>query len=69
MENALSLANLAAAERKVHSQNGEDGVIAALFAALGTTNRHFVEFGVEDGTECNCAKLLDEGWTGLMMAA
>ena len=67
MEDDLSLANLVAAERKFHSQNGEDGVIAALFAAIGTTNRRFVEFGVEGGVECNVANLLPQGWTGLMM--
>ena len=63
----MFLTNLAAAERKVYSQNGEDGVIEAIFAAIGLTNRYFVEFGVEDATECNTAYLLQQGWTGLMM--
>jgi tetratricopeptide (TPR) repeat protein len=61
------LANLEAAEKKVRSQHGEDGVIEAIFAAIGVTNRYFVEFGVEDATECNTACLLQQGWTGLMM--
>jgi tetratricopeptide (TPR) repeat protein len=63
----VSLTDLAAAEKKVRSQNGEDGVIEVIFAAIGVTNRYFVEFGVDDATECNTACLLQQGWTGLMM--
>lgn len=54
-------------ERKEFSQNGEDGIIAAIFAMIGTTNRNYVEFGVEDGRECNTRYLLKRGWTGLLM--
>jgi hypothetical protein len=50
---------------KVYSQNDEDGIIAEIFRRIGTTNRTFVEFGVETGAECNSAKLLVEGWRGL----
>jgi hypothetical protein len=50
---------------KVYSQNDEDGIIAEIFRRIGTTNRTFVEFGVETGVECNTAKLLVEGWRGL----
>lgn len=63
----MSLSNLEAREKKIYSQNGEDGIIEALFETLGTTNRYFVEFGVEDGVECNTAALLERGWNGLMM--
>jgi hypothetical protein len=63
----MSLANLAAAERKIHSQNGEDGVIEAIFDEIGVTNRYFVEFGVQHATECNTLNLLLKGWNGLMM--
>jgi hypothetical protein len=59
--------NLEAAERQIYSQNGEDGVIEAIFAAIGTTNRYFVEFGCEDGSECNAANLVQQGWRGLSM--
>jgi hypothetical protein len=65
----MPLENLEACEQKVYSQNGEDGVIQAIFAAIGVTNRYFVEFGCEDGSECNTANLLDQGWTGLWMDA
>lgn len=60
---------LANSERKITSQNGEDGVIEAIFGVIGVTNRYFVEFGVQDATECNTANLLWKGWTGLMMDA
>src|SRR5215472_9002505 len=50
---------------KVHSQSDEDGIIAKIFSRIGTTNRVFVEIGVEVGTECNTRQLLDRGWSGL----
>lgn len=60
-----SSAQLHRHERRVTSQNGEDGIIQALFDAIGTTNRHAVEFGAGVGpTECNSLRLVDEdGWT------
>ncbi|WP_423929612.1 hypothetical protein [Candidatus Palauibacter sp.] len=55
-------------EFKVSSQNGEDGLIAFIFSEIGVTNRRFVEFGVGDGRECNCANLaIRFGWSGLML--
>lgn len=62
-----SFSNLEACERRVSSQNGEDGVIEAIFNAIGVTNRYFVEFGCEQAVECNTAYLLTQGWTGLLM--
>jgi len=57
-------------EYKVRSQNGEDGILAALFRSLGTSRGYGVEFGVGDGSECNLAHLVkDRGWWGLMMEA
>ena len=57
--------NLSVAELKVFSQNGEDGIIAELVRCLPVESRYFVEFGVEDGTECN-TRLLSEAfdWSG-----
>ncbi len=60
-------ADLERFERKVYSQNGEDGVIEAIFTILGVTNRFFVEFGCGSATECNTALLLEKGWRGLLM--
>jgi hypothetical protein len=65
----LPLAELWLFERKLYSQNGEDGILNAIFEAVGVTNRVFVEFGCGDATECNTANLLAQGWTGLLMDA
>jgi hypothetical protein len=63
----MTFPDLESREKKILSQNGEDGVIEALFETIGVTNRYFVEFGVGDATECNTAALLERGWRGLMM--
>ena len=55
-------------ERKVFSQNGEDGILGEIFRRLGTDKPYFVEFGVEDGLECNTAYLSRrKEWDGLMI--
>jgi Methyltransferase FkbM domain len=61
---------LHAAEARAYSQNGEDGAIAWLLSEIGAPRRTFVEFGIEDGRECNTANLARTfGWSGLMMEA
>lgn len=50
-----------------YSQNGEDGIIKMILHKIGVTNRFFVEFGVEDGKECNTRALRESGWDGLQM--
>jgi hypothetical protein len=50
---------------KVYSQNDEDGMIAEIFNRIGTTNKQFVEFGVQDGLESNTHFLLHKGWHGI----
>ncbi len=50
---------------KVYSQNDEDGIIEEIFNRIGTTDKFFVEFGVENGLECNSHYLLFKGWRGL----
>ncbi|NEQ67493.1 MAG: FkbM family methyltransferase [Symploca sp. SIO2D2] len=55
-------------ERRLYSQNGEDGIINAIFTKIGLTNQFFVEFGVGNGTECNTRYLREQkNWTGLMI--
>jgi hypothetical protein len=51
-------------ERKIFSQNGEDGIVAEL-ARLLDPPRFFVEFGVESGIECNTRALKHAGWCGI----
>jgi hypothetical protein len=51
---------------KVFSQNGEDGIIQEIFRRINTTNRFFVEFGVESGEQCNTRYLAEcLGWSGV----
>jgi len=40
-------------EYQSFSQYGEDGIIQEIFNRIGTTNKYFMEFGVENGLECN----------------
>lgn len=55
-------------EKRVYSQNGEDGIIEEIFSRIGTANRYCVEFGVGDGSECMIKKLVTQhGWSGLAM--
>lgn len=54
---------------KMYSQSDEDGIVQEIFRRIGTTNRKFVEFGVEAGLECITAKLLLEGWSGQWIEA
>lgn len=52
-------------EKSVFSQNGEDGILAHVFAELGVSNGRFVEIGAADGQQ-NCTRALAEnGWQGL----
>jgi hypothetical protein len=62
-----SSAQLHRHESSVYSQNGEDGILVALFDTIGTTNRFLVEFGAGVGDECNSRLLVEQGWTGLRM--
>jgi FkbM family methyltransferase len=56
-------------ENKLHSQNGEDGVIASIFEAIGLTDRFFVEISCDDGSESNTRKLLEiDGWSGVRIS-
>jgi hypothetical protein len=52
---------------KIFSQSDEDGIIQEIFRRIGTAYKRFIEFGVEDGTECNTRLLLMLGWTGLWL--
>ena len=48
-----------------YSQNGEEGVLEAIFAGIGDTNRYLVDLGAGDGKELsNTLALLESGWSG-----
>ncbi|MBF0323198.1 MAG: FkbM family methyltransferase, partial [Magnetococcales bacterium] len=50
-----------------YSQNDEDGIIAEIFRRIGTTNCTFLEFGIDNGLECNTLLLTYKGWRGVWM--
>lgn len=52
---------------KVYSQNDEDGILQEIFRRIGTTNKIFVEFGVQNGLESIGHYLLHQGWKGLWL--
>ena len=52
-------------EAAKHSQNGEDGIVAEIFARIGVTSSSFIEIGAADGVENCTAALVDTGWRGL----
>lgn len=57
-------------EKKVFSQNKEDGVILSLIKILDLSQRggSFVEFGTESGTECNTRNIRENfAWKGLLL--
>jgi SAM-dependent methyltransferase len=55
-------------EDSVFSQNGEDGILRELFSRLGIQPGFFVEFGVQDGRECNAAALaIEADWHGVLI--
>lgn len=57
--------SLIPSQAQVYSGNGEDGIIAEIFRRVGTTDRFFVEIGVEDGRQNNSRLLLEQGWRGV----
>lgn len=58
-------------EQKIYSQNGEDGITLYLINKIlndDSKKYFYVEFGVEDGNECNTRILRDlPNWSGLLM--
>jgi len=53
------------AARQVYSQTGEEGILEAIFAEVGVTNRYLIDIGAGDGTALsNTRLLLEAGWRG-----
>lgn len=57
------------AHGQVFSQNNEDGIIAEIFARIGTKTQRFVEVAAGDGIENTTRLLLETGWQGLWVEA
>ena len=51
-------------EKKIHSQNGEDGIFMYLFKMLKNSNNNFIEIGCSDGLENNSRNLINIGMSG-----
>jgi hypothetical protein len=67
-EKCDDLHNLQAFENKTYSQNGEDGVLLKILDLISIKHRYYVEFGVQDGSECSTRILREKyNFTGLMM--
>lgn len=57
--------DLSAFAKNTHSQSGEDGVLAEIFARLDISQGVFCEFGAWDGKHLsNCYSLYEKGWGG-----
>ena len=50
----------------IHSQRGQDGILAEIFRRLHLERGMFVEFGAWDGMYLsNCRHLFEKGWSGV----
>lgn len=49
--------DLSTKEKTYYSESGEDGILFELFNLFGVTNKYYVEFGAEDGSQCNTRAL------------
>jgi hypothetical protein len=57
-------------KQNIHSQNGEDGIIAEIVKRLNIVNGIACEFGSADGWWLsNIRNLMDQGWTGVQLEA
>lgn len=69
-ENPDWLASIESFERRVYSQNGEDGVLEYLFSNIVEAEKCFVEIGAGDGAENNSRRLEEElQWSGVRIDA
>jgi hypothetical protein len=61
--------NLRSYEKRLISQNGEDGILQKIFDVIGTTNKYYIEFGAGNGHFGSNTKYLREkyGWKGLLL--
>jgi hypothetical protein len=67
-QDQANVIDLASFEKHVCSQNGEDGIIEAIFSKIGTSSKYCVEFGAHDGfIASNTLRLRTSGWKALLL--
>jgi len=59
--------NLNDHERRVHSQNGEDGILDCLISKLKAPTRELVEIGAAEGTENNSTHHIKKGYSAVLI--
>lgn len=68
MRNLSESMDLLDSSRDVYSQNGEDGIIEAVFARIGEATRWCCEFGAWDGVHfSNTRRLVLSGWSAVLI--
>jgi hypothetical protein len=68
IKNVDNLSSIEAAEFKIFSQFGDDGIIQYLINKIDIPNKTFIEFGVENYFESNTRFLLiNNNWRGMVM--
>ena len=67
----FNMIDLSLFESKIYSQNGEDGATIKLLETIydgNNDNKYYVEFGVENGIECNTRILRERyNWHGYVI--
>jgi hypothetical protein len=59
---------LEAKASNLYSQNGEDGILAAIFERIGTENKWCLECGAADGLWfLNSRQFIDQGWSAVLI--
>ena len=53
--------DLSKKEKTIYSESGEDGILFELFSTFGVTNKFYLEFGAENGSQCNTRALKQYG--------
>jgi len=62
------LTEFALKRRNIYSQNGEDGIIDAIFDKIGTKNKWCLEVGASDGIMfSNTRRLVEVGWNAILI--
>lgn len=60
--------DLSKAGLRIFSQFEEDGILLAIFAAIGEHSKTFIDLGSANGINSNCANLaINFGWNGLFI--